>query len=308
MTTKNESSETKKHTLRLKRRLSVVSKTFFVVCCFVFLSFNALAQTDTEFLARQISRGDTEQKRNALAEVRNRRTADASRLAVPALRDSSEIVRATAAGSVVFLSADEAAPFLLPLLSDKKPLVRREAAYALGKVRATSAINPLIKILQTDKVLEVRAAATAALGEIGDVAAISELLKILQRKSQTKEEFLRRSAARSIGQIAQIIQTGESEILTPENFLPEKYKSNAKPSYDNLIEAFPAFRPAISALVAALENSAEFADVRREAAFALGAIGDESAISILERNQRNEDYYLAEICREALRKISAANE
>lgn len=307
MTAKTASSATKNLLFRLKSEFFAVSKMFFVVCVVAFSSSVIFAQTDADFLARQISRGDTEQKRNALAEIRNRRTAEFSRLAVPALRDSSEIVRATAAGSVVFLLSEEAAPILLPLLNDKKPLVRREAAYALGKVRATNAINPLIKILQTDKVLEVRAEATIALGEIGDQSAISELFKILQRRPQKKEEFLRRSAARSIGQIAQIIQTGESKVLTPENFLPEQFKSNAEPRYDNLVEAFPAFRPAISVLITALENTDEFADVRREAAFALGAIGDESAIPILKRNSRNEDYYLAEICRESLRKISAAH-
>jgi HEAT repeat protein len=260
----------------------------------------------SSFLSQQISGGTTEQKRGALLEIRNLETADASRIAVSALRDASEIVRATAAASVVFLPTDEAARNLLPILRDKKPLVRREAAYALGQVRNPGAISSLLQVAQKDKVLEVRNAAVIALGEIGDVSAVNELVKFLQRKPQTKEEFLRRSAARSIGQIAQIVQTGRLEAVTPENFLPEPYKPLSRSNYPKLIESFPPFRFAIALLIQILQNPKEFQDVKREAAFALGAIGDESAVPILQNNLGSEDYYLAEICRESLKKIALA--
>jgi HEAT repeat protein len=52
-----------------------------------------------------------------------------------------------------------------------------------------------------------------------------------------------------------------------------------------------------------LQNSKEFDDVRREVAFALGAIGDASAIPVLQVNLIAKDYYLAKICAEALEKI-----
>lgn len=281
----------------------------FVIRFFVFLSVlcifagTSFAQ-NLENLAEQIKRGDTEQKRDALLQIRNLKSEDASRVAIPALEDSSEIVRATAAFSVIFLPKDEAARNLVPLLADKKSLVRREAAYALGKVGDASAIDSLLRVLQKDKIAEVRNAAIVALGAIGDASAISELVKILQRKPQSKEEFARRSAARSIGQIAQIIQTGDRKVITPENFSIDENKSIEKPNYPKLIETFPAFRAAVGALIETLRNSKESSDVKREAAFALGAIGDDAAVPILQANSNNEDYYLAEICREALKKIS----
>jgi len=262
---------------------------------------------EANFLSQRISNGTSEQKRDALMQIRNLETADASQIAVAALRDDSEIVRATATAAVIFLPADEAVSNLLPLLRDKKPLVRREAAYALGKVGNATAINPLLQILQKDKVLEVRNAAIIALGEIGDVSAVSELIKFLQRKPQAKEEFTRRSAARSVGQIAQIIQIGKIEVITPENFLPGGFKSVERPKYPKLIEAFPQFRPAIAVLIQTVQNPQEFQDAKREAAFALGAIGDKSAIAVLQANLANEDYYLAEICRESLRKVALAD-
>ena len=247
---------------------------------------------------------NVERKREALLELRNYRTAAASRIAAAALKDSSEIVRATAAASVVFLPKEEAARQLLPLLADKKPFVRREAAYALGVVRDANVINRLLQIAQKDKVAEVRNAAIVALGEIGEAAAVGELVKFLQRKPLAKEEFTRRSAARSIGQIAQIIQTGRVVVLTPENFLPDSYKTIGKPNHPKLIDDFPVFRSATNVLIQALQNRRDFPDAKREAAFALGAIGDESAIPILQADLADADYYLAEICRESLRRIA----
>lgn len=274
------------------------------LCVLCALAGNSFAQIEPDILIEKINRGKTEQKRDALLEIRNMRSESASRIAVPALKDSSEIVRASAAFSVIYLPKNEAVQNLVPLLQDKSTLVRRETAYALGKVGASQAVTPLLQVLQKDKVLEVRNAALVALGEIGDAAAVDALVKVLLRKPQTKEEFLRRSAARSIGQIAQIVQTGKVSVLTPENFLPEKFNLVESLQYPKLIETFPTFRPAISVLIQTLQNPREFSDVKREAAFALGAIGDESAIPILQANTGNEDYYLAEIARESLRKIS----
>lgn len=267
------------------------------------LTGNSFAQTNLETFAEIFKRGNTEQKRSALFQIRNLESAEASRIAIPALQDADEIVRATAAFSVIFLPPDEALQVLLPLLDDKKELVRREAAYALGKVRNRNAINPLLRVLQKDKVLEVRNASIVALGQIGDASAVAEIVKLLQKKLKDKESFLRRSAARSIGQIAQIIQTDKVKVTTPEDFLPEKYHVNEKPKYANLLGNFPTFRLANSVLIQMLQNPKESDDVKREAAFALGEIGDVSALPVLQTNLGAKDYYLAQICQSALYKI-----
>jgi len=296
--------------LRSAFRLLVMLCVLFISAGIYFAQDFVISQEEIALLPYQTifqtktTKTNVERKRDALLELRNYRTANASRIAIPALKDSSEIVRATAAASVVFLPKDEAARNLLPLLADKKPLVRREAAYALGAVGNPGAVNSLLQIIQKDKVLEVRNAAIIALGEIGDAAAVGELIKFVERKPQAKEDFTRRSAARAIGQIAQIIRTGRVEVLTPENFLPDQYKTIGKPNYPKLVEAFPAFRAAIGVLIQTLSNPREFSDVKREAAFALGAIGDVSATAVLRANLGSEDYYLGEICREALRKIA----
>jgi HEAT repeat protein len=270
--------------------------------CFACFAVNSSAH-DLDNLTRSIQTGTSEQKREALFQIRNLQTEAASRIAVPALQDGNEMVRATAASSVVFLPKSEAAKVLLPLLNDKAEFVRREAAYALGKAGDPSATSGLIKLLQNDKILEVRAASAVALGQIGDASAIESLAAILKTKPVEDDEFLRRSSARAIGEIAQIIQTGRPLTTTPQNFLPEKYKESGEQQYTSLSATFPAFRDASSVLASVLQNRKESDDARREAAFALGAIGDETAMSVLQANQNDQDYYLAEICKEALLKF-----
>lgn len=272
---------------------------FAFLVCFVSKAF---AQ-NLEELNNLIQNGNVEQKREALFQIRNLETEASSRAAIPALRDKNEIVRATAAFSIIFLPKTEAAQALLPNLQDKSEFVRRETAYALGKVGDSSVAASLLQVLSKDKILEVRTASVIALGEIGDVSAVSELVRILQKKPIETNEFLRRVSARSIGQIAQIIQTDETRLLTPENFLPEKYKDLKRPKHLYLEKDFPVFTQAATVLKNVLQNENEADDARREAAFALGAIGDESSISTLQNKLNDKDLYLAEIAKESLRKI-----
>jgi HEAT repeat protein len=273
------------------------------LCAFGVTAGNISAQT-LENLAGQIRSGSTEQKRSALFEIRNRQTEEASRIGLPALRDKDEIVRATAAFSVIYLPKDEAFNALLPNLQDKAEIVRRETAYALGKIQNSSAVNPLIQTFQKDKSVEVKNACVVALGEIGDASAIDFLTQILKQNPTSDNEFLRRSAARSAGQIAQIIQIRQSYTVTPESFLPEKFKFVTLEKYENLAARFPQFRAVVPALVQILQRARESDDAKRETAFALGAIGDPAALPVLQANLSSKDYYLAEICRESIKKLS----
>ena len=273
---------------------------FFV--SFVCFAGKSLAQTN-EYLTEQIQFGTTEVKRDTLFQIRNLQSESASRIAIAALKDKQEIVRATAVSSVIYLPSAEAFSLLLPLLRDKSQFVRRETAYALGKLQNENAVQPLIQLYQKDKTVEVKNAAIIALGEIGDASAIDFLTKIFAQKPKDDNEFERRSAARLIGQIAQIVQINNSYAVTPENFLPEKYKFFALEKYQNLSETLPQFRGAVSVLIKLLQSKNESADAKRETAFALGAIGDQSAIQILRANLNSPDYYLAEICKESLKKL-----
>lgn len=276
-------------------RIFFYSILFFV--SFVCFTGNSPAQ-DIGQIRLDIASANPELIRNALIQINNLRTEPASRLALPALHDPNEIVRATAATAVIYLPRPEAVRVLLPLLNDKAPFVRGEAAFALGEVGDASAVVPLIRVLQTDRATEVRSAAAAALGRTGDPAAVDALAETLKKKPRSDDDLLRRSAARSIGQIAQVLRSGTREAVTPQNFLPEKYK--VKLAGESPGDAFPQFRAAVGVLTKTLENRRETDDTRREAAFALGAIGDPGSAPVLRAFLNGNDIYLAEICREAL--------
>ena len=273
--------------------------------CFACLAGRSHAQS-LESIRSGVASGNIELIRNALYQIKNLHSESASRLAVPALTNIDKIVRATAANAVVFLPKTEAARVLLPLLADKDEFVRGEAAFALGEVRDASAAAALIRTLGNDRSRVVKAAAATALGKIGDAVAIGPLGKIFAAKPSEASEFLRRSVAHAIGAIAEAVNKQPTTTTTPENFLPDKYKrgfAQMAGTGDPVTSQMSAFQSANTILIKVLQNGNEADDTRREAAFALGTIGDPESAAALRSHLNAPDNYLAEICKEALLKI-----
>ena len=231
-------------------------------------------QREIERQRQRLNSTEIEERRDALMRLGSLGRADASRVAAAGLSDVEPMVRVTAAHAIRFLPPAEAATLLIPLLQDKLEFVRREAAYALGETRSPSAVAPLSNLLVSDKDAGVRGAAAVALGEIRDESAVAALTQVLngrfdkKKKAKTSDdEFVLRSAARSLGQIRS--------------------------------------RAGVEVLIATLSNDANGNDVRREAATALGRIGDSSAGPALQTALASRDPYLSEAAREALRLIKA---
>jgi HEAT repeat protein len=225
----------------------------------------------------RLSAGDVEEKRDALYRLAALRHPDASRVAASSLADPSPTVRVAAAMALHSLPAEQAAQFLIPLLKDKVEFVRQEVAYALGKTSSNLAVAPLLELLTTEKLSGVRAAAVVSLGMLGDETAVVPLAQLLaplssdssrkSRSSAEKNEFVLRAAARSLGQIRS--------------------------------------RAAVPALIAALDNTDNPADVRREAAIALGRIGATESVTALRNVLASDDPYLASAASESLKRITS---
>jgi HEAT repeat protein len=231
-------------------------------------------QLEIEKLRRRMSSTDVEERREAVTRLGSLRRRASSEVAAAALSDPDEIVRATAARAVLGLPPEDAVGYLVPLLSDKKEFVRREAAYALGETRSVKAVPSLVSALQGDKEAGVRGAAAIALGRIKDQSATFPLMGALEGRSSDrkrsarseKNEYVSRAAARSLG-----------EIRNPS---------------------------AVPALVELLNDPKASDDLRREAANALGLIGDAAAVDSLRAAQSANDPYLSRIAYEALKRLA----
>ena len=95
-------------------------------------------------------------------------------------------------------------PDLVALLMDPEPQLRRRAALAIGRVRLSEGVRPLISAL-SDPVMEVRQASAFALGLIGDVTAAPALVEMLQ----DPEPMVQGRAAEALGRIG-AVDAGES--------------------------------------------------------------------------------------------------
>ena len=233
-------------------------------------------QREIERQRQRLSSIEPEERRDALMHLGNLKRPDASRAAAAALNDENPAVRVAAAHAITSLPSAEGANLLFPLLKDKNEFVRREAAFALGKSRSGTATTILVDLMLHDKKASVRGAAAVALGQIGDEGALSALSQVVtgqgskKKKSKSfEEEFVVRSAVRSLGQIGN--------------------------------------RSSVSTLISALQDETNSIETRREAATALGLIGDRSALPALQAVfAANADPYLAEAARAAIRQINHA--
>lgn len=86
----------------------------------------------------------------------------------------------------------------LKMLSSHWAVKRREAATKLGRLRASSALGPLMDVLRNDKDVDVRKAAAWALAEIGDTVALDYLEKAAQFDKSPEVRAAARTASQKL--------------------------------------------------------------------------------------------------------------
>lgn len=216
--------------------------------------------------ADQLRSPDEEKRREAVGVLAALETPAAAPALVSALNDSSERVRARAIAGLSALGDKSFVPVIAARLAqDKKPFVRKAAAYGLGRLQSSEATATLLAALK-DKDIEVRGAAAVALGQYQDQSAIPGLIAALA----DKQEFVRAQAARSLG-------------------------VNARAS----VQAVPG-------LIKLLASDKD-QEVKRQAATALGLIGERSALPALELAQHSPDPYLSRAALEAISRIQGSS-
>jgi HEAT repeat protein len=212
------------------------------------------------------------------------------------LDDKAPEVRKEAAYVLIyFIEPEEVAQTELPLinaLGDGDPEVQEVAARSLGRIESKDSIPYLEELLQA-KNRNVQIAAVAALGNIGDTEAVDSLTALLGDDSW----LLRKSIVDSL------VKIGDSQAVDPlisllgdENYRVRQGAANGLGKLGD--------QRAVEPLLKALETERE-RDVRNAEVWALGELGGPEAIEGLRRISTDmEEYrYVRAAAEEALKKI-----
>jgi HEAT repeat protein len=152
-------------------------------------------QNEASQLAARLSSANEEERFDAAVSLSTLRSKQAAAALRAATDDLSERVRAAAISGLAAMGDKESASMIAAKLREDKSLhVRKQAAYALGELRASETTPSLITALR-DKNAEVRGAAAFALGQCEDESAIEPLIAALKDKA----DFVRAQAARALG-------------------------------------------------------------------------------------------------------------
>jgi HEAT repeat protein len=152
--------------------------------------------------------------------------------------------------------------YYVQALKDKDENVREQAAEALGEIRDATGVPALIDALK-DKDENVREQVARALGNIGDAAAVPALIEALKNA----DEHVRMYAASALGKFGDATAVPAlMEALKDENRIVRGLTTEALEQIGDVA--------AVPALIKALKDK----DVRKQAANALGKIGDSQTL------------------------------
>ncbi|NJK54469.1 MAG: HEAT repeat domain-containing protein [Pleurocapsa sp. SU_5_0] len=176
-------------------------------------------------------------------------------------------------------------PILIELLKDICPLIRVSTAYALGRNTDATAVEPLIKLLETDFNGYVRKGIVWALGNSKDRRALQPLLHALK----TDISAVRLWAASGLAQIApanyeDIIAAIPPLIQGLRRDPIAAVRSNCAWSIGHLCRELPSnvvYATAIDALIESLVEDDDYG-VKDDARSAILKVGDPRGLQMIE--------------------------
>jgi len=172
-----------------------------------------------------------------------------------------------------------------------------EAAKALGKLRSSEAVQPLIKALRAR--LMVRREAAEALGKIGNTRAINPLIQAFRYGgSKDPASNMRYPVAIALAEI------GKPAVPALLNALSHKDKDVQPGSAVALGQI--GDKRAVQPLMDVLRDGEQYWFLRSNAAEALGRIGDKRAVSVLIGALKDDNSSVRSAAAEALGKLGDA--
>jgi len=166
------------------------------------------------------------------------------------------------------------------LKEDKNPIIRANAALALGKFKDKTALVPLKYALANDESEDVKNVVLLALGILEDESVISDLNAILTDKTQAKQKSISRAyAALALGYLKTDRSVEALKTLFNSNMNGDKdIQCSALLSLGNTED-----KSLVPFLGSILNDSTRNEQVRAYAALALGRIKDSSALPELRK-------------------------
>lgn len=209
------------------------------------------------------------------------------------LNSTSEEERREAAMQLAFMKSGAAFRALASAVNDPSPRVRAAVAASLGELENESAVPLLAARLAQDKDAFVKKAAAYALSRFhGDerTAALVAALKY-------KDAEVRAAAAISLGDHADASAVAPlaSALADKNAFVRAQAARALGVNGPGAVQTVP--------VIARLLTKDEDIEVKRQAATALGQIGDRSALPALERARQDKDPYLVQAAIDAIGMI-----
>lgn len=209
------------------------------------------------------------------------------------LKSSHQEERREAAMRLSRLDGDAAVSALVSALTDTSPGVRALVVAGLGERSDTSVVPLVAARLTSDKDAFVRKTAAYALGSFSGTERTAALIAALK----DKDLEVRGAAAVALGDHADAVAVAPlaAALYDKSDFVRGRAAQALGVNGSAATHAVPA-------LIRLLASDPD-GEVKRQAATALGSIGDRSALPALEVASRESDSYLAVAARDAIRMI-----
>ncbi|HEX5734366.1 MAG TPA: HEAT repeat domain-containing protein [Blastocatellia bacterium] len=214
------------------------------------------------------------------------------------LNSSDEEERRSAVLTLAALENDAARNPLISALSDRSERVRAAAVTALGRFEDTGLATIVAPLVTKDKSAFVRKSAAYALGRLRSQAGTVALVAALR----DKEIEVRGAAAVALGEYpdAQAVEPLTAALADKSEFVRAQAARALGANGRAAARAVPS-------LIRVLTSDQDL-EAKRQAATALGQIGDQSALPALEAALRASDPHLSSAALTAIKQIGAGGQ
>ncbi|GAA0142575.1 lyase [Lithospermum erythrorhizon] len=283
------------------------------------MAFEASAETE-KFLCERLldPKQPISERFRALFSLRNLRGTGPRNALIDATRDPSNLLAHEAAFALGQMQDADAIPALEAVLNDFSlhPIVRHEAAEALGAIGLKTNVPLLKNSLSSDPAQEVRETCELALCRIEEICRGNDEAQT-DRSPFLSVDPAAPAACSSVQQLREILLNEDQGMYGRYAALFALRNNGEDDAVSAIIESLDAKsallrhevayvlgqlqnKKATDALIKTLKDAHEHPMVRHEAAEALGSIADEQSIALLEEFTKDPEPIVSQSCEVAL--------